>query len=284
MTPNNNLSALPFYESEGEQLSKRELFYGEQFALLSPFGRILPFQIQRSHSSNTDLTVKLVKVSDNSETDITANLALLGLSIIPFESYRYDIIKFYSPFALSVPLSEGFYFLKVSDYSQTWYSEIFSFVQNLQAKTLKLSFWDVSDLVFNSGRVVYDNYKNIFYLPTEMGMPDYEFEEVVENRDGYQFIEKQISEKTYKFKFVASESQLDVLRLARLSDKKVIECNGKTYNIEQLLFTSKWLEGGFLASVEAEFQCDTVIKKTGNSSPQMSGDFNNDFNNDFLIS
>jgi len=49
------------------------------------------------------------------------------------------------------------------------------------------------------------------------------------------------------------------------------------------LITPKWLDQGDLASVEAEFQCGTVIKKIGKGliQPQQTAAFNNDFNNDF---
>ena len=72
------------------------------------------------------------------------------------------------------------------------------------------------------------------------------------------------------------------MRVIRMADYVRITANGQTYNCDTFLITVKWQTQGNLASVEAEFECDTVIKKIGRGIvPSNLGDFNNDFNNDF---
>ena len=71
-----------------------------------------------------------------------------------------------------------------------------------------------------------------------------------------------------------------------MSDNVIITNKGDEYSADTFLITPKWQEGGFLAAVEAEFQCDTVIKKIGRGTPPATniGDFNDDYNNDYLNS
>ena len=145
--------------------------------------------------------------------------------------------------------------------------------------------WDVENLVFDAGQIVYQNpnFRNVLYLCTELGKPDYVFEEEGEERDGYFFPEKQISEKTYKCTILAPEYLCDVMRFIRMADYVVVtDKYGRKYNCDTFLITPKWQTQGNLASVEIEFQTDTVVKKIGRGYIiSNKGDFNGDFNNDF---
>jgi surface protein len=125
--------------------------------------------------------------------------------------------------------------------------------------------------------------KHFLYLATELGKPDYLFEEEGETRDGYFFPEKQLSEKVYRFTFVAPEYLCDVMRFIRLSDYVIVtDPYGREYKCDTFLITPKWLTQGDLASVECEFQTNTVAKKVGQSvSAVEMGDFNNDYNDDY---
>ena len=122
------------------------------------------------------------------------------------------------------------------------------------------------------------------YLCTELGKPEYQFEEEGENRDGYFFPEKQISEKTYRAMCLAPEYLCDVMRFIRMADYVVItDKYGRSYDCDTFLITPKWQTQGDLASVEIEFETATVVKKIGRGyTITNKGDYNNDFNNDFL--
>ena len=106
-------------------------------------------------------------------------------------------------------------------------------------------------------------YRNVLYLPTDIAKPDYSFTEDGEERDGYYFAIKQISQKRYRFKFLAPEYLLDVMRLIRLSDHIKITYRGQEYYPDTFLMTPTWESEGDLASVECEFTTDTVAKKIG---------------------
>ena len=76
---------------------------------------------------------------------------------------------------------------------------------------------------------------------------------------------------------------MDALRIVRMHDHIEVRSKGQIYDVETIIINPKWKDQGDLASVEAEFECNTVIKKIGKSivSSGGSGDFNTDFNNDF---
>lgn len=282
MTPNNNLSILPFYLDISRQNHRKDYAFGEVFQLFTPDRKILPFQIIREHRTNQITSVVLKNLDGSTVANITTQMTGTGLRVNQYTSYGYDVIVYPGLLLLTTITPEGPYYIEISDGVQTWYSEVFTVVRFVD-QYLKLTYRDSESLIFDDGRVDFsDNFAFNLYLPTQVGRPDYEFEEQVDKRDGYQFVEKQISEKTYKFNFVAPEYLLDAMRIIRMMDNVEVVSKGETYDVDQFLMTPKWQEGGYLAGVEVEFQCATVIKKIGRGFvPADNGDFNNDFNNDF---
>lgn len=282
MTPNNNLSILPFYLDISRQNHRKDYAFGEVFPLFTPDRKILPFQIIREHRINSITSVILKNLDGTTVANITTQMTGTGLKINQYTSYGYDVIVYPGKLLLTTTTPEGPYYIQISDGVQTWYSEVFTVVRFVD-QYLKITYWDSESLIFDGGRVDFsDNFAFNLYLPTQVGRPDYEFEEQVDKRDGYQFVEKQISEKTYKFNFVAPEYLLDAMRIIRMMDNVEVVSKGETYDVDQFLMTPKWQEGGYLAGVEVEFQCATVIKKIGRGFvPADNGDFNNDFNNDY---
>jgi len=280
MTPNNNLSVLPFYDSINKQNHRKDYAFGEIFPLTVPDRRVLPFQIIRPTSPESIIGVKLVNLSTGDRVGILEALGS-ALTINRFETEGYDIIQCNNILPMNINTPEGQYYLELDDGVQYFYSEVFCIVRNTD-NYLTLEYGDEEDLIFEGGRVCYaDGFRFRVYLPTQLGRPDYEFSEQVDDRDGYKFIEKQISEKTYKFNFTAPEYLCDAMRLVRMSDYVTVTNKGDSYNVDSFLMTPTWLEGGYLAKVECEFQCDTVIKKLGRASGSEIPNFNNDFNNDF---
>ena len=136
----------------------------------------------------------------------------------------------------------------------------------------------------DAGTIVYTNpaFKNVLYLQSDLAKPEYPFEEEGETRDGYFFPTKQISEKRYRFNFLASEYLLDVMRFIRMADYAEIEYHGQRYSLDTFLITPEWEDNGDVAAVEAVFDTATVAKKIGlGYIKTQRGDFNDDFNNDF---
>lgn len=284
MTQNNNISVLPFYTSIDEQNHRKSYAYGKIYPLFAPADMLLPFQIIRNTRANDVTSVVLYEKTGKQVADITTNMKETGLQIVRFQSLRYDVILY--PSILPMPLNQldGIYYMTLSDGVQTWYSEMFTVVQDVSAY-LKIQWWDVENLVFDAGQIVYTepNYKNTLYLCTELGKPEYEFEEDGEERDGYFFPEKQISVKTYKCTILAPEYLCDVMRFIRMADYiHITDKYGREYDCDTFLITPKWETQGDLASVEIEFKTNTVVKKIGRGYILGNkGDFNEDFNTDF---
>ena len=284
MTQNNNISVLPWYNTLGEQNHRKSYAYGAIYPLIAPADILLPFQIMRTTRSNGITSVMLLDKAGTTVANITQPMIEAGLQIVRFQTLGYDVILYPATLPMPINMLDGIYYMRLSDGVQTWYSEMFTVVQDVSGY-VKVQWWDIENLVFDAGQIVYTNpsYKNTLYLCTELGKPEYEFEEEGQDRDGYFFPEKQISTKKYKCTILAPEYLCDVMRFIRMADYiRVRDKYGNVYNCDTFLITPKWQTQGDLASVEIEFKTDTVVKKIGRGfTSSDNGDFNDDYNNDF---
>lgn len=284
MIPNNNLSVLPWYTSIEQQNARKWWVYGRVYPLFTPAMFMLPFQIMRSHRSGTSITLFRVYTKDGALVgDFTQQLNDAGIYFKSFESLGYDVIVFPGVLPVFTQFQNGQYYATISDGTQTWYSEIFTVVNDI-TPYLKIEWWDIADFVMDAGTIVYTNpaFKNVLYLQADIAKPEYLFEEEGETRDGYFFPAKQISEKRYRFNFLASEYLLDVMRFIRMADYAEIEYHGQRYSLDTFLITPEWEDNGDVAAVNAEFDTATVAKKIGLGYIRAQrGDFNDDFNDDF---
>lgn len=285
MIQNNNFSVLPWYTSIEQQNHRKSYAFGDIYPLFSPNKMLLPFQIMRpNRPDKLALAVHLYDKNGKQIAVLTDQMKETGLQIVQFPSMGYDVIVYPGtlPMAIDVPI--GIYYARIYDGVQYWFSDMFTVVNDLSGY-LKIEWFDVENLVFDAGTIVYQNpqFKNVLYLCTELGKPEYQFEEEGEDRDGYFFPEKQISEKTYRAMILAPEYLCDVMRFIRMADYvTVTDKYGRQYDCDTFLTTPKWQTQGNLASVEIEFETATVVKKIGRGYIiRQKGDYNNDYNNDF---
>lgn len=261
MATNNNLSVLPFWKSQYQQSHRRSYAYGEIYPLYVKVGKLPTFQLIAPSSSVS--TVKLYK----------ADGTLVG-NISPTISYK-NVGGYYIHYHLesgseSLYSGEGQYYITIVSGSTTFYSDVFTAVADI-SPYLRVEWWDTEDFIMDGAAIAYDlgssvYFKNVVYLNTQLGKPDYEYEEEGEQRDGLFFPEKMISEKTYKFNFLANEPLCDVMRLARMADHIYItDRYNETYDCDTFLITPKWEVQGNVASVDAEFQTNMVAKRIGRS-------------------
>ena len=285
MIPNNNLSVLPWYTSIDQQNARKWWVYGRVYPLFTPAGFILPFQIIVPHVETPNLA-NFVLMDANTNTfvrEITMELADTGLTTKQFPAFGYDVVVYPGMLPAIDSLLNGRYYFIASVNSVTYYSEIFTVVNDIQPY-LKITWWDSEDFTMDAGTIVYKSpaFKNVLYIQSDIAKPQYEFEEEGETRDGYFFPTKQISEKRYRFNFLASEYLLDVMRFIRMADFAELEYHGQRYSLDTFLITPEWEDNGDVAAVEAVFDTATVAKKIGvGYIRSQRGDFNDDFNNDF---
>ena len=215
--------------------------------------------------------------------NIVSELYDAGLAIKNIPIFEKDAIVFTGlmPYSFDFPI--GRYYAEMSDGVETWYSEVFTSVDCADCR-LKIEWWDEEDFYMDAGVIVYKNptFKNVLYLCSDVAKPEYIFEEEGEERDGYFFPEKQISEKRYHFQFLAPEYLLDVMRFIRMSDHIKITKGEDEYSVDTFLMTPEWVGDGDVASVDVQFDTATVAKKIGKGYIRARrGDFNDDFNKDF---
>ena len=205
----------------------------------------------------TPKTIKSAVLRDAKTDAKIADLAL-AFSYITIKSKDYIVHK-----GEETAFLEGFtdkMYLELSDGIDTWYSAYFGFCE----PCMRIEWYDVEDFLFDAGAIAYsDGYKNEMFFDAEIGMPEYEFEEEVAERNGYQFPISQISYKKYKFTLLVPEEVCDVMRFIRLSDHIRISTKNDTYEATSFLMTPTWAEQGYLAEVACEFTTDTVAKKIG---------------------
>jgi len=284
MTPNNNYSVLPFYTDILKQSHRKSYAYGEVYPLITPNKRILPFQIIRDTRTGTITSALLKNIDGSTFLDITYEMLTFGLAKVI--KTGYDIITYHGRVDLgSIVTPEGQYYLQLADGLNTWYSDVFTIVANV-TRLLKLEYRDTNNVIFAGGEIDYTiPFRFICYLDAQVGRPEYKFEEEVEDKDGYSFVEKQVSEKVFKFQFFAPEYLCDALRLVRLHDYIRVTTQDDEYEVEKFLMTPEWTDDGYLASVEVEFECDTVVKKIARGSYYTdAGSFSNDYDVSFETS
>ena len=285
MIPNNNLSVLPWYDSIERQNARKWWVYNKVYPLFTPAGFMLPFQVMREHRTNEIVSFRIYKRDNSLVGDFTQVMKETGLKVVnPIGAREIDVIVYSGLLPAFTKFANGQYYAVMSDGVQTWYSEMFTIVNDISGY-LKLEWWDVDDFYMDEGVIIYKLplFRNKLYLCADIAKPEYIFEEDGETRDGYFFPAKQISEKRYHFTFLASEYLLDVMRFVRMADYAQITKNEQVYKLDTFLITPEWEDNGDVASVDAEFDTATVAKKIGRGFvTTTNGDFNNDYNNDFL--
>ena len=281
MLPNNNFSPLPWYQTIDEQNARKWWVFNKVYPLYANGGYILPFQIILPHEDGRDIAEASVYIykADGTYVDIANINSGTGLRLYQFDDY--DIYVWNGASSI-YQLGIGQYYLLFGDAYNDRYSEIFTVVNDIQPY-LRLEWFDQQDLVMDAGRIIYQGgYTNVLYLQADLAKPEYLFTEEGEERDGYFFPLKQISEKRYHFKFWASEYLLDVLRFVRMSDFVKVVYRGKEYPVDTFLLTPEWEDAGDVAAVTAEFDTATVAKKLDvGYIRNLRGDFNDDFNDDY---
>lgn len=278
------MSVLPWYDSIERQNARKWWVYNKVYPLFTPAGFVLPFQVMREHRTNEIVSFIIYKRDNSLVGDFTQAIKETGLKVVnPIGIREIDVIVYPGLLPAFTKFADGQYYAVMSDGVQTWYSEMFTVVNDISGY-LKLEWWDVDDFYMDEGVIIYKSplFRNKLYLCADIAKPEYVFEEEGETRDGYFFPAKQISEKRYHFAFLASEYLLDVMRFVRMADYAQITKNEQVYKLDTFLITPEWEDNGDVASVDAEFDTATVAKKIGRGfTTATKGDFNNDYNDDF---
>lgn len=279
---NNNISPLPFYDNIALQNHRKDYAFGQVYQLITYRNMLLPFQVVLASGTSVNW-VRLYNFNTGKYTDITTSIKENGLQIKSFTGFK--LLKYPGTLPIIGIVHEGQYYLAISISGlRTIYSDIFT-VCNKVDDYLLIEYSNSYNFELKNGIVDFsDNFKFKCYLNTQVGKPEYDFEEEAAERMGYTFIESQVSKKIYKFTFLAPEYLCDALRIVRLCENKKITSKLQVYDLTTFNMEPEWEDQGDLAAVECEFETDTVIANIGGYKPELlSRDYNNDYNNDYNI-
>ena len=279
---NNNISPLPFYDNLALQNHRKDYAYGQVYPLITYKNMLLPFQVVLRSGTSVGW-VRLYNFNTGKFIDITRSMKENGLTIKSYTGFK--LLKYPGTLPVIGIKYEGLYYLaiSISDLG-TIYSDLFT-VTNRVSDYLLIEYSNSYNFELKNGIVDFsDNFAFKCYLNTQVGKPEYDFEEEATERMGYTFIESQVSKKIYKFTFIAPEYLCDALRIVRLCENKQITSKSQVYDLTTFNMKPEWEDQGDLAAVECEFETDTVIANIGGYEPELAGgDFNKDYNNDFDI-
>lgn len=277
------ISPLKFYDDFHKQNRYRSFAYGHVAPLITNPNVVSPFQLIVS-GNVSEVYVRSADTNKRVTGNVVERFKDAGLRNV--SKNDYNILLFSGIFPLSGVIDyEGQYWLEI--HSGGWYySEVFCFDNNID-DCLKVEYWNPEgDFALKNGIIVLgsESFHFILLLKSELGKPEYSFEEEATKRLGYSFIESQVSKKTYKFNTVIPEYLCDAMRIIRLCSQKKITCKGETYDAITFSMEVDWQEQGDLASVTCEFDVDNIITNLGGFKHENLGDdFNNDYNNDYDI-
>lgn len=280
---NNNISPLPFYDNIALQNHRKDYAYGQVYPLITYKNMLLPFQVILANGTAIEY-VRLYSFNNGKYVDISSNMKENGLTIKSYSGFK--LLKYPGNLPIINIKREGQYYLAISITGfGVIYSDIFT-VCNRVDDYLLIEYYNSYNFELKNGIIDFsDNFKFRCYLNTQIGKPEYDFEEEATDRMGYTFIESQVSKKIYKFTFLAPEYLCDALRIVRLCENKQITSKLQTYDLTTFNMEPDWEDQGDLASVECEFETDTVIANIGGyTSEPVGGDFNRDFNKDYKTS
>lgn len=286
------LSPLKFYDSVNKQNRYRSFAYGHVAPLITSPNVVTPFCInfgtQNAGHSHNIAAVDLYDAKTNT---------LVGRYREAFEDAGMHVeeingsvvLWFLGVFPLSGVINhEGQYYLAIKEVLHDYvYSEVFCYTNNTD-DCLRIEYWNPEGNLYVGGKYPIfpsePGFHFILLLKSELGKPEYSFEEEATKRLGYSFIESQVSKKTYKFNTVVPEYLCDAMRIIRLCSNKTITSKGETYEAITFSMEVDWQEQGDLASVNCEFDVDNIITNLGGFKHEnLGGDFNSDYNNDFDI-
>lgn len=277
---NNNISPLPFYDDISLQNHRKDYAFGQIYPLVIHRNMLLPFQFCVSSGASVS-EARLYTKGGVHVADILSNLKENGLVVKSYTGFK--LVKYPGTLPVNAIKHEGQYYIRLRlNSGKYFYSDIFT-VYNRVDDYLELEYSNSYNFELKNGMIDFsDSFKFKCYLPTQIGKPEYDFEEEATERMGYTFIESQVSKKLYKFTFLAPEYLCDALRIVRLCNDKQITSKGQVYDLTTFNMKPEWEEQGDLAAVECEFETDTVISNIGGYEPELlGGDFNNDYNTDF---
>lgn len=277
------LSPLKFYDDPAKQSHHKSYAFGHISPLIVKLGYLPVFQFVLP-SNNTLNSAYIRNIEGQRVTgDIKTALTESGFSIVSIKSYY--VVIYGGNLTIASITYEGQYYLELNFSGNiNYYSEVFC-ATNATNDCIEVEYWNRGNNSFyiKNGVIAFPgNFHFKLLLKTELGKPEYNFEEEATKRLGYSFVESQVSKKVYKFNVVVPEFICDAMRIIRLCSDKIIRSKSDEYEAITFEMEADWQTQGDLASVTCEFETDNVVANLGGFVPiPAGGDYNSDYNEDF---
>lgn len=245
-------TGLTIYESINEQFRN---ISGDDFHLIAPNDRFLPFMFMRDASENSLTNIKVRNLND--DIVVTIGHQNIVWKILKNDLLSKDWFIYYGAVipGLSLPCDD--YYLEIEDQGGNfWFSEVFrAFPQSQLNNFIRLEFshsHDIENLIYQDGFV------NRLYFDTFIGQPEPGIEEDGKNDGEGNFVpEFQRSFLTHNFKLDLIPSFLvRVLNQIYLHDQISVFYKGRNfYFVKDFEFEGSWVNESF-------FQGDIKFKTT----------------------
>lgn len=283
------LSPLKFYDDIAKQSHRKSYAHGHISPLfakthwLPSFQFVIPTWLYDAGGDAVSVFVFDAKTDERLENNRLSDLIAAGFSISTVNGFK--VATFKSTNRVFNDISEGWYYISIASANEQWiyYSEVFCFTGTTK-DLIEIEYWnETGNFSIKNGVVSFDNgFRFKLLIKSELGKPEYAFEEEGTKRLGYNFIESQVSKKIYKFNTLVPEYLCDAMRIIRLCDNKYIRSLDEEYDALTFEMDTEWQTQGDLASVTCEFGTDNVIVNVGGFIPdKLGGDYNDDHNDDF---
>lgn len=245
---------LRFYEKLEHQNRFKKGGDENNFDLICPTTRILPFQIKRAAGVTPISSIKLTD-----PTGVLPQVELISYFIVneiqSFALATVDYLVHFGRLDLSgYTVPEGKFYLEVTDGIDIWYSEVITF-KTFDPDTLadcvytKIEYWDicnVDEILYKTLALGSFQYKNVLYLDVDIGKPEYAYEEegTIDGEGTFQpdFLRVR---KNYLLQSVLPEFMTDAvsiipLHLSLEGKVEVYTHRGYTGEVETMTVTPNW--------------------------------------------
>lgn len=268
-----NYGTLVFFKDPKFQHRNKWYEYDHYQPVHCPLNQLPPFQHPLTAESSAVFSFQIVNVEDNQFFEIRNDLTLAGMRqerYLATEVYP-EHQKLIYPAISKFPgtFKSGLYYAIMKTNSETWYSEHFVmndfvgeddfiYLEWLHARNYKL-YPQVGHFIDYS-----KGYKNFLYIKSDIGKPEWFYEEEEDNRDGDLLPIHQVKFKMCGFQIIVSEYFLDILAEIPLHDCVVIKHQGHTYQVDKFIMNQpSWFPQGAKASVRLQFRYNTTTIVSG---------------------
>lgn len=283
-----NINPLPFYTSLEDKWQHRR--YADNHDIFCPTDRIIPFQlIIGSEYTQYAYRVWIYDAATNTEV----KQLVLNTDYTQYEKRFTDYWVINISDVASANLMEAgkYYYLKFAvqlpdtTLSDVWYSDDFQ-ANSRTDEMCRLDYYNERDMAIGdytiSGGSSTNRFVFRYYIPHELGKPEYPFFTRISERNNVEYPLTMRSQKKFRIPITSTEVQIDALRLSVVSDKVALTCNGKTYKIWMIEWTEVEWRGNGIGVFDCLFTTNEILNNSFQAAPTR-GDFNDDFNDDFSI-